>query len=276
MKIPHWIRLVVAMALVAVSAAACSKSAQTYLERGNAQFEKGNVDAAVLEYRNAVSKDAMFAPARLKLAEAYLKQGNIAGALGESVRAADLLPNDADAQLKAGSLLLLARRAEDAKARADKALAKAPKNVDALVLRANAMAGLRDLDGALKEMEQALSLDPRSSFQTNLGFIQAARGQTARGRGRVPAGRRHRFEVGDRPGRAGAVSCGAREIWQAPRRHSRPRWPSSPPTCCRIARSPRSISGRPVPRRPSPTSRRWSRSPAPWRRSCHWSTTTWG
>jgi len=165
-----------ACSAILATAAGCSKSAQNYLDRGNAQLEKGNVDAAVLEYRNAVAKDAMFAPARLKLAEAYLRQGNGAGALAESVRAADLLPNDADAQLKAGSLLLMARRPEDAKARADKALALNPKNVDALVLRANAMAGLRDLDGALKEMQQALQLDPRSSLQTNLGIIEAARG----------------------------------------------------------------------------------------------------
>ncbi|MCU0691777.1 MAG: tetratricopeptide repeat protein, partial [Polyangiaceae bacterium] len=133
-------------------------------------------DAAVLEYRNAVDKDAMFAPARQKLAEAYLKQGNGSAALRELVRAADLLPKDAEAQVKAGSLLLMAGRAEDAKARADKALAVNPKNVDALVLRANAMAGLKDLDGALKEMEQALSLDPRAAIQTNVGAIQAVRG----------------------------------------------------------------------------------------------------
>jgi len=34
----------------------------------------------------------MFAPARQKLAAAYLKQGNGAGALAEYARAADLLP----------------------------------------------------------------------------------------------------------------------------------------------------------------------------------------
>jgi len=175
----RWIRFVPAVALMALTLVACSKSAQTYLERGNAQLEKGNVDAAVLEYRNAVGKDAMFAPARLKLAEAYLRQGNGAGALAESVRAADLLPKDADAQLKVGSLLLMAGRAEDAKSRADKALAINPKNVGVLVLRANAMAGLKDLDGAMKDMQQALSLYPRSSYQSNLGAIQAACGNLA-------------------------------------------------------------------------------------------------
>ena len=84
------------------------------------------MDAAALEYRNAVEKDPMLAAARLKLAEAYVRQGNGAGALAESVRAADLLPQDADAQVKAGSLLLFAGRVDDAKARADRALATQP------------------------------------------------------------------------------------------------------------------------------------------------------
>lgn len=168
-----------AVLTIAVGSGGCSRSAQSFVDRGDAQLAQGNVDAAVLEYRNAVSKDPMFAAARQKLAEAYSRKGDVPAALGESVRAADLLPDDVEAQLKAGSLLLFAGRPEEAKARAEKVLAKAPGNVDALVLRANAMAGLRDLDGALKEMEQALSLEPRSSLQTNLGMIQAARGQRA-------------------------------------------------------------------------------------------------
>jgi tetratricopeptide (TPR) repeat protein len=176
MRFPRWTCLAFGVLLVAAAAAGCSRSAQSYLDRGNAQMAKGNIDAAVLEYRNAVAKDAMFAPARVKLAEVYLLQGNFGGALAESVRAADLLPGDVDAQLKAGALLLTARKPQDAKARADKALAINPKSVDALVLRANSLAGLTDLDGALKEMQQALSLDPRSGLQTTLGMLQTARG----------------------------------------------------------------------------------------------------
>jgi tetratricopeptide (TPR) repeat protein len=166
----------VVVVAVAVVVTGRSRSAQSYLDRGNAYLKDGKVDAAVLEFRNAVKKDPMLARARLRLADAYLRQGNGAGALGEYVRAADLLPKDADAQIQAGSLLLMAGRAELAKARADKALAVNPRNVNALVLRANALAGLKDLDGALAEMQQALQIDPRASFQTNLGAIQAVRG----------------------------------------------------------------------------------------------------
>lgn len=77
-----------------------------------------------------MAKDALFAPARVKLPEAYLRTGNVAGALAEAVRAADLPSQDLDARLIAGSLLLRAGRIEDAKSRADRALAglKDPSN----------------------------------------------------------------------------------------------------------------------------------------------------
>lgn len=177
MKCPRSIRLALTAVVLALTVAGCSRSAQSYLDRGNAQLAKGNVDAAVLEFRNAVQKDPMFAPARLKLAEAYLRQGNGAGALGESVRAADLLPADVDAQLKAGLLLLAADKFQDALARADKALAIRPKNPDALVLRANALALLTDIDRAITQIQEAIALDPSATRQANLGFLQLAKGR---------------------------------------------------------------------------------------------------
>ncbi len=176
MPVHRGIRLAFCAAVIAATAAGCAPSAQSSLERGNALFEKGNIDAAVLEYRNAVAKDPLMAQARVKLSEAYLRKGDVAGAIGEAVRAADLLPKDVEAQLKAGSLLLRAGRLQDARARADKALAVDAKSVEALVLRANALAGLTDLDGALTQMQQALTLDPSSLVQTTMGFIRAARG----------------------------------------------------------------------------------------------------
>ncbi len=109
-------------------AAGCSRSAQSYFERGNAQIEKGNVEAAILEYRNAVARDAMFAPAREKLVEAYLQQGNLAGAVGEAVRAADLLPRDQPPN-SGRRVAACGSPSENAKSRAEKALAIEPKSM---------------------------------------------------------------------------------------------------------------------------------------------------
>ena len=173
---PRNFRTAAGVVALTVAMAGCSRSAQSHLERGDEYIAKGDIAAAVLEFRNAVEREPTLGAARLKLADAYLRQGDGNGALAEFVRAADLLPNDIDTQVKAGTLLGMAGRFEDAKARADKALAVNPTHVDALVLRANAMASLKDLDGALEQMQQALRLDPRAALQTNLGAIEAARG----------------------------------------------------------------------------------------------------
>src|SRR4030095_13295719 len=58
-----------------------------------------------------------------------------------------------------------------------KALAREPKNVDAQVLLANALAGLRNFDGAIAELEEAIQLNPdRSLTYANLGQLEFNRG----------------------------------------------------------------------------------------------------
>ena len=82
-------------------------------------------------------------------------------------------------QVQAGSLLLLAKRFDDARSLADKALAVDPRFADAHVLRANAMAGLSDLPGAVAQMQEALAIEGRAGYYANLGALQQAGGQTA-------------------------------------------------------------------------------------------------
>jgi tetratricopeptide (TPR) repeat protein len=111
---------------------ACSRDPHAamlkYAKSGDAYMAAGKTAEAIIEYRNAIDKDPRAGDVRVKLADAYLAQGDGAKAIGEYVRAADVLP-DATVQLKAGKLLLLARRFDDAKVRAEKALAAETKNV---------------------------------------------------------------------------------------------------------------------------------------------------
>jgi Flp pilus assembly protein TadD len=60
-------------------------------------------------------------------------------------------------------VLLLGRRYDDAKARAKALLEKNPKDVDALILSANATALLKDPAGATAEIEEALRIRPEDS-----------------------------------------------------------------------------------------------------------------
>jgi tetratricopeptide (TPR) repeat protein len=76
-------------------------------------------------------------------------------------------------------MLLLAGRLPEARVRADKALAVDPNRVDALVLRANVLAGLADFDGALSQLQHALTLEPTSGVLTNLGTVLAAKAEPA-------------------------------------------------------------------------------------------------
>lgn len=149
-----------------------------YLANGNRYFEETKYAEAIIEYRNATQVDPRFGPAHAKMAEAYSRQGDRANALHAYVRAADTLPDDIELQLTAGNYLLLARHADDARARAEVVLKRDPKNVRAHILLGNALAGLKDLEKAVAEIEEAIRLDPsRGATYTSLGVLEAARGQ---------------------------------------------------------------------------------------------------
>ena len=174
----------VAILLSALAGASCSKdpavAKQEFLVRGNRYFDQQKYNEAVIEYKNALVRDAKFAEARYKLAQTYDRLGDSLNAEREYVNAADLMPDDPEVQVRAGLFLAAAGRIEEAKARALKALAKDPKHLEAHMLLAQAIAGLRDIDGAITEIENAIRMAPgdeRSYVQ--LGAFRLRQGQIA-------------------------------------------------------------------------------------------------
>jgi tetratricopeptide (TPR) repeat protein len=169
-----------ALAAVLTFVQGCSRgtSRQGYLESGNRYMATGQFAEAIIQYRNAVQKDPRAGDAHAKLAEAFIGTGDLANGLKEYVRAADLLPDDLALQVKTGNLLLLAGRFDDAKARADKVLAKNASDVTAQLLKANSLAGLKDLEAAVTQIEDALRVAPdRSETYANLGALELGRGK---------------------------------------------------------------------------------------------------
>ena len=178
MRERSWATIVV---LLAALTASCHRSPQVanqeYLKSGDAFVGQKKYAEAAIQDRNAIQQDPRSGEARRKLAAVALLQGDIATSYNEGIRAADLLPNSAAAQVDAGQLLLLARKWEDAQARAEKALAIDPKNVPAQLLKANALAGLEKVDDAVAEVEEAIHNDPaRIAGYTSLGTLQYLRG----------------------------------------------------------------------------------------------------
>ena len=171
------------MALAAVVAlvAGCSDTEQAkkeFFENGERFLKDNKYQEAIVEFRNALQQDDKYGEARLKLAEAYTATGNAAGAFREYVRAADLLPQNNDAQIKAATFLMLAGQFEDARTRILPVVERDPTNVEAQLILGNSLAGLKDLDGAVKEIESAIELDrSRGLTYSNLGALRLAQGQ---------------------------------------------------------------------------------------------------
>jgi tetratricopeptide (TPR) repeat protein len=148
-----------------------------FLASGDQYFTEGRYAEALIQYRSAVQTDPLAGDARAKLADAYLGAGDPANGIREYVRAADLLADDLNSQLKAGNLLLLSGQFDDAKARAEKVLATRPDEVNAQLLKANALAGLKNVNAAVAQVEEALRIAPeRSGAYSNLGALELGRG----------------------------------------------------------------------------------------------------
>jgi putative PEP-CTERM system TPR-repeat lipoprotein len=165
--------------LIGLAVAGCGRlTPDDHLARGNAHADQNRLPEALIEYRLGLQADEQRSDIRLKLADTLLRSRDGSGALKEYVRAADQRPQDIQAQLKAGGLLLLAGAFDDAKLRANRVLALDPSHVEGTVLLGNALAGLQDLDGALTQYREAIVLNPSlDTAYASIGAIQSARGQ---------------------------------------------------------------------------------------------------
>jgi len=170
------------LSILTLSVFACTSDPKVLTERhvtrGDRYLAEGKYGEAIIEYRTALSYSPRSGEAHLRLAEAHVKNDDLRSAYPEFLRAADSLLDDEAVQLKAGNLLLMAGKYQDAKTRARAALKKNPKNVAALVLLGNALAGLKDLESAVELSQQAALLEPqRSGLYRNMGIFQLARGE---------------------------------------------------------------------------------------------------
>lgn len=168
--------------MLALTVAACKAdpiaAAKTHLAKGNQQAERQQLPEAIIEYRRAVQADPRLGEARVQLAHAYAATGDGPNALKEYARAADLMPDDNSVQVKAGNFMLVAGRFDDARGLAQRMLARDANNADAQILQANALAGLRDVDGSVVAFEKAIALDPsRASTYSQLGAAQLDAGK---------------------------------------------------------------------------------------------------
>ena len=180
-----WFLPAAAISVLAVSCQSDPVAAgKRYAASGDHYAGQGKFKEAIVEYKNAVQSNGKDGEIRLKLGDLLAKTGDFSSAIASYVRAADLLPDSLDAQLKAAGLLIASGSFEDGKARADKALVINPKSVQALVLRGNALAGLKQYDDAMDQIENylkgLLQQQRLTSFSCDAGvaFVKRKRSAT--------------------------------------------------------------------------------------------------
>lgn len=174
----RWLACVVGVLLVA-----CSNSEEAKKEHfTNAErfMAAGKTQEAIVEYRNALRADNKYGEARFKLAEAYAAIGNQNQAYREFIRAADLMPQNDEAQIRAARYLVAASLFEDAKTRIQPVIDRNPSNAQAQLVLGNALVGLKDLDGAVREIEEAIKIEPGVVAYSNLAFVRLAQGDRAK------------------------------------------------------------------------------------------------
>lgn len=165
-------------------AAGCSRDPnvrkQKYLKAGNAYFDKGQYREAAIEYQNAIHIDPRYAEAHYRLALSDERQFLYNAAYRELNTTVDLQPDNTQAELELGNLLLTGRDFKEAQYWADTILGREPNNAEAHVLRANSDAFLSNVEDSLREMQTAIQLTPdEGSNYLNLALLQLNAKQAA-------------------------------------------------------------------------------------------------
>ncbi|MFN8065249.1 MAG: tetratricopeptide repeat protein [Vicinamibacterales bacterium] len=164
---------------VALATGACTrKDAAFYEKSGDDRFRAGKFGEAAIQYLNALHEEPMRGDLHFKLADAWFAEGNRKAAYPEYIKAADLMPENAQAQNRAGFLLVRGGMFKEARDRARIVLQKDPNNAEALLVLGNALAGLRSLNEAEDVLKRAVEIDPeRAGVYTGVAVMQLAQGE---------------------------------------------------------------------------------------------------
>lgn len=150
-------------ALLSLSLVACGSPqdrAQDYYESGMEYLEEGDVAKARLEFKNALQTKEDHVPTLLALLNIEEKAGNFqqVAAILRAVTEHD--PENLEAQLKFGKLLLMANQLEKAVEISESALAIDDSSADALAFKAAVFIKMEDPRSAARFANSALEIDP--------------------------------------------------------------------------------------------------------------------
>lgn len=148
---------------------------QKYLESGKRYEASGKYREAQLQFLNALKVDKNFGDAHYELAKTYLKMNSPQAAYAELLKTVQVSPNNLQAKIDLGNLLLDGRAVDRAEEQARAVLAINPNNPDAYALLAGIAQQKGDNPTAIQNIQRAIQLDPnRAAFHTEAALLQTA------------------------------------------------------------------------------------------------------
>ncbi|MCL6545415.1 MAG: tetratricopeptide repeat protein, partial [Bryobacteraceae bacterium] len=133
------------------------------MESGQRYLEQGKFAEAAIEFRGAIQQSPQQAEPYYRLGLAHLAMGNLMEAVPALVKAAEIDPRHAGSQKKLAEMLVASKDPklrEEARKRAEQALAAEPQDPDALTVLAMAETRLGDTGTAEKHLLEALRQSP--------------------------------------------------------------------------------------------------------------------
>jgi tetratricopeptide (TPR) repeat protein len=133
---------------------------QSYIERGQEYFAKGDYARATVEFRNAMQVMPKDPQARILSGEAFEQLGRYREAAGLFQSVIESNPENVQARVDLGQMYCFGHVPLQALKLIAPALAKHPDDAQLLIVRALARSELKDSAGALADAQRAAQVDP--------------------------------------------------------------------------------------------------------------------
>ncbi len=154
---------VVILSAIFVSPLGCASDEEKladFMKRGGEYKEAGQLEEAIIEYRNVLQIDPNSVEAHRELADAYLESEKLKEGYWELSETVRLDPDDVESRIAYATISIAAQNFELALEQADAIVELAPDDAKGHLIRAGALGALDRLDEVEPELILAIELDP--------------------------------------------------------------------------------------------------------------------
>jgi len=165
MSFTHRARMIATLTFMGLALAACDTAderSQAHYEKGLELVADGQVEKAMLEFRNSLKLNQEAVEPRFEIAKLLLKSQDFQGALGNFMRVVELEPGHLEARTNLARIYVYGERWEDAARHIDAALTTDPKNGEVRALKATAEYRNGDKARALELAREVLADEPNN------------------------------------------------------------------------------------------------------------------